>query len=451
MTAVEKKKSGVFFVYGHGGTGKTFLWKTLAASIRSKGEIVLNVTSSGIASLLLTSGTTAHSRFHIPLILNEDSLCHMKPDNDVASLIKKTTLIIWDEAPMVHKHAFEALDRSMNDIFNAQRSGDSHMLFGGKVIVFGGDFRQIMPVIPNAVLRLTRNKRLTANSESSEIEQTRDFAKWILDLGEGKVGGDNDGETVIEIPHDLLIFDCIDPISALIEFVYPSILENINNSVYFQERAILAPKNEVVQEINDCLLSLFPGEEKEYLSSDTLCESEHLHDEFDKTLYSPDILDGLKLSGIPNHKILLKVGVPIMLLRNIDQKSGLCNGTRLRVLTLGNRVIEAQVIAESNFGSRTFIPRMSLTPIDKRIPFKFQRRQFPIVVCFAMTINKSQGQSLSKVGLFLRQPVFTHSQLYVALSIVKSKQGLKVLIMDYDGIIDSKTTNVVYKEVFSNI
>ncbi|XP_024961720.1 uncharacterized protein LOC112502121 [Cynara cardunculus var. scolymus] len=377
-----------------------------------------------------------------------------------------------DEAPMVHKHAFEALDRSMNDIFNTQRNGDSHMLFGGKVIVFGGDFRQIMSVIPNAgrqdiinaslsssyiwekckVLRLTRNMRLTANSGSSEIEQTRDFAKWILDLGEGKVVGDNDGEAVIEIPHDILITDRVDLIYVLIEFVYPSILENINNSAYFQERAILAPKNEVIQEINDCLMSLFPEDEKEYLSSDMLCESEHLHDEFDKTLYSPDVLNGLKLSGISIHNILLKVGVPIMLLRNIDQKSGLCNGTRLRVLTLGNRVIEAHVISGSNIGSRTFFPRMSLTPTDKRIPFKFQRRQFPIDVCFAMTINKSQGQSLSKVGLFLRQPVFTHGQLYVALSRIKSKQGLKVLIMDDDDdIIDSKIMNVVYKEVFSNI
>ncbi|XP_024961992.1 uncharacterized protein LOC112502332 [Cynara cardunculus var. scolymus] len=289
----------------------------------------------------------------------------MKPDSDVASLIKKTTLIKWDETPMVHKHAFEVLDRSMNDIFNTHRSGDSHMLFGGKVIVFGGDFRQILLVIPNAgrqdivnaslsssyiwdkckVLRLTRKMRQTANSESSEIEQTRDFAKWILDIVEGKVGGDNDGEAVIEIPHDLLITDHVNLISALIEFVYPSILENINDSAYYQERAILAPKNEVVQEINDRLLSLFLGEEKEYLSSYTLCESEHLHDEFDKNLYSPDVLNGLKLSGIPNHKILQKVVVPIMLLRNIDQKSGLCNATRLRVLTLGNRVIKAQVIS----------------------------------------------------------------------------------------------------------
>ncbi|KAI3735323.1 hypothetical protein L6452_14818 [Arctium lappa] len=359
----------------------------------------------------------------------------------------------------------------MNDIFSSQGIIDSEMLFGGKVVVFGGDFRQILPVIPNAsrqdivnaslsssyiwekckVLRLAKNMRLTIDNQASDIEQTRIFTNWLLDLGEGNVGSVNDGEAIIDRPDDLLITDSIDPISTLIEFVYPSILVNVKNSSYFQERVILTPKHEVVQEINDRLLSLFPRDEKEYLSSDSLCESEHLHEQFDETLYSPDVLNGLKLSGLPNRKIVLKVGVPVMLLRNIDQKSGLCNGTRLRVLSLGNRVIETEIISGSSIGSRTFIPKMSLTPTDKRILFKFQRRQFPIVVCFAMTINKSQRQSLSKVGLFLRQPVFTHGQLYVALSRVKSRQCLKILIINDEGIIRNRTKNVVYKEVFGNL
>lgn len=94
ITAVQNNQGGVFFVYGYGGTGKTFLWKTLSASIRSRREIVLNIASSGIASLLLTGGRTSHSRFQIPLILNEYSLCYIKPDSDVAKLIKKTRLII---------------------------------------------------------------------------------------------------------------------------------------------------------------------------------------------------------------------------------------------------------------------------------------------------------------------------------------------------------------------
>ncbi|XP_076899608.1 uncharacterized protein LOC143553506 [Bidens hawaiensis] len=141
MNALVDKKGGVFFVYGYGGTGKTYLWKTLSASIRSKGDVVLNVASSGIASLLLEGGRTAHSRFLIPINLTEDSICPVKGNTDVYELLKQTSLIIWDEAPMIHKHAFEALDRTLNDVMNGDYENTSKTLFGGKVVVFGGDFR----------------------------------------------------------------------------------------------------------------------------------------------------------------------------------------------------------------------------------------------------------------------------------------------------------------------
>ena len=337
MKAVELDKGGVFFVYGYGGTGKTFLWKTLAAAIRCKGQIVLNVASSGIASLLLSRGRTAHSRFHIPINLNEDSLCSMKPNTHTANLLKETKLIIWDEAPMVHKHAIEALDRSMKDVLCPDKSLYSGLPFGGKVVVFGGDFRQILPVVPNGsrqdivnasmsssriwsecrLLTLTKNMRLTVGAELSNIESTKEFANWLLQVGEGTVGGDNDGEVTIDIPDDLLINDCIDPIQSLINFVYPSLVEQSRNPLFFSERAILTPKNEVVHEINDRLIALFPGEEIEYLSADSICSSENLSP-FQQSLYSPDVLNSLKLSGLPNHRLVLKVGVPVMLLRNLD-------------------------------------------------------------------------------------------------------------------------------------
>ncbi|KAL6501376.1 hypothetical protein OROGR_026509 [Orobanche gracilis] len=456
------------FVYGYGDTGKTFLWKTLSSAIRAKGEIVLNVASSGIAALLLTGGRTAHSRFRIPLNLNEDGLCFIPPGSDSAMLLKKTSLIIWDEAPMTHKHAFEALDRTLRDISRCDMAVNSQLPFGGKVVVFGGDFRQILPVVTygsrqhivNAslsssylwhhctILKLTKNMRLSVGCDPSTIEETTRFAKWLLDIGEGHVGDSSLGDAVIDIPNDLLISQSNDPIGSLIDFVYPSLLQHHRDINYFQERAILAPKNEVVHDINDRLLALFPGEGKEYLSSDSLCEIESVPTSFDKQLYSPDVLNGLKPSGLPKHKLLLKVGVPVMLLRNIDQKEGLCNGTRLRVLSLGNHVIEAVILTGSNIGNQTFISRFSLSPSDnKTMPFKFKRRQFPLSVCFAMTINKSQGQSLSRVGLCLRDPVFTHGQLYVVLSRVKSREGLKILILDKEGNIKKQTSNVVYKEV----
>ncbi|XP_035845105.1 uncharacterized protein LOC110932942 [Helianthus annuus] len=462
MTAVEGEKGGVFFVYGYGGTGKTFLWKTLALTVRSREQIVLNVASSGIASLLMSRGRTAHSRFHIPINLDESSMCHIRPDGDVAYLLKQTRLIIWDKAPMVHRHAFEALGRTLKDIFVDKSNCQSDVLFGGKVIVFGGDFRQILPVIPNGsrqeivnaslsssyiwphckLLTLTKNMRLTVGVLPSTVESTKRFAQWLLDIGEGKVGGDNDGVATVEIPSDLLITDSLDPIESLIQFVYPSVLERYKDRDYFSERAILTPKNEVVHEINDRLLELFPGEATEYLSSDSICATEKGIDSFQQELYSPDVLNGLKISGLPNHRLVLKLGVPIMLLRNIDQQNGLCNGTRLQVTFLGKRVIEAEIISGANVGTRTFIPRISMIPSDKKIPFAFQRRQFPVAVCFAMTINKSQGQSLSKVGLFLKEPVFTHGQLYVALSRVKSREGVKMLILDKDGKPTNTTTNV---------
>ncbi|XP_076943655.1 uncharacterized protein LOC143613970 [Bidens hawaiensis] len=423
-----RKKGGVFFVYGYGGTDKTYLWKTLSASIRSKGEIVLNVASSGIASLLLEGGRTAHSRFLIPINLTEDSQCQVKRNTDVSDLLKKTSLIIWDEAPMIHKHAFEALDRTLKDVMKGDLANTSESLFGGKVVVLGGDFRQILPVVQNGtrnecvnatisssyiwskckVLKLTKNMRLTLGSQMTNTLEIQKFADWLLDIGEGNLGGPNDGETTISIPDDLLIKHSLDPMSDLIDFVYPSMLERFNDLTYFQERALLSPLNEVVQEINDRMLSYFPGQEMEYLSSDSIDEVESVSEDFDPTLYSPDFLNGIKMSGMPNHRLLLKVGVSIMLLININQKKGLCNGTILQVVSLGKRVIEAKVVSGTNIGFRTLISRISLTPSDKKLPFKLKRRQFPISVCFAMTINKSQGQSLSRVGLYLKDPVFTH-------------------------------------------
>src|SRR3954468_18311891 len=147
MDAVEKQQGGVFFLYGYGGTGKTFMWNTLSAALRSRKKIVLPVASSGIASLLLPGGRTAHSRFKIPVPTLETSICNIEKKDHLAELLKMTDLIICDEAPMANKFCFESLDKSLKDIMSGPTK-PSETVFGGKVVVFGGDFRQILPVIP---------------------------------------------------------------------------------------------------------------------------------------------------------------------------------------------------------------------------------------------------------------------------------------------------------------
>jgi len=112
LRAVEKCFNKVFFIDGPGGTGKTFVYNTLLAHVRSKGNIALAVASSGIAALLLDGGRTANSRFKIPLVINEISTCNISVQSDLAKLIRLCKLVVWDEAPMCNKYVFEAVDRS---------------------------------------------------------------------------------------------------------------------------------------------------------------------------------------------------------------------------------------------------------------------------------------------------------------------------------------------------
>jgi ATP-dependent DNA helicase PIF1 len=468
--AVDNGLGNMFFVNGYGGTGKTFLWKTLSYRLRSEGKIVLNVASSGIASILLPGGKTAHSQFGIPLVLTKEACCKIDKKSKKAELLIMSSLIIWDEAPMINKWAFEAFERTLQDIMSEVDVVNKTLPFGGKTVVFGGDFRQILPVIPKGsradivhatinssylwrkckVLTLNQNMRLQISSNPDENREIAKFAQWILDIGDGKVGVAEDGEYIVEIPQDLLINSHSNPIGDIIDEIYPKLLDNIFTPGFFQNRAILAPTLEVVEKINDYVLALFPGESKEYLSCDSILKCDN-DVGVDCRWITTEFLNDIKCSGLPNHKLNLKIGVVIMLMRNINVSSGLCNGTRLIVNYMGTNVIGAQIVTGTNIGDVVYISRYNLIPSDANVSISFQRRQFPVCVCFGMSINKSQGQSLRYVGLYLPRPVFTHGQLYVALSRVTTRSGLRILILDDEGKPKSSTTNVVYPEVFQRI
>ena len=131
MEAIATKRGGIFFVYGHGGTGKTYLYRTILSGIRSKGKISLAIASSGIVALLLPSGRTTHSRFHIPINVNDDSTCDVKQRTQATELLSKTSIILWDETPMAHRNCFEAVDHTLRDILQIEDPQNAKKPFGG--------------------------------------------------------------------------------------------------------------------------------------------------------------------------------------------------------------------------------------------------------------------------------------------------------------------------------
>ncbi|KAF5793897.1 putative DNA helicase [Helianthus annuus] len=476
LDSVNNNNGGVFFVYGSGGTGKTYLWRTLIACLRSRRKIVLSVASSGIASMLLPGGRTAHSRFRIPIDIENDSCCSIDYGSNLAQLINAADLIIWDEAPLQHRYAFEAVDRTFRDVCRDNMVDARHRVFGGKVVVLGGDFRQILPVVPHAprsqivasvvnksdtiwnackVFHLTTNMRLhNPNISGDSLEKMKRFSNWILAMGAGRlptislVGEDE--PTWIKMPNDLLIPVSENPIGAVVSNTFPDILERVNDIHYLKERCILCPTNDEVDKINLHVLEKMPGELQELLSADEICQSTNNYDEM-CALYPPEFLNTLNFSGISNHRLQLKIGAPVILMRNLNLQKGLCNGTRLVVTQISRRVIEAVIITGTHVGEKAFIGRIDMTPTNTCWPFSFKRRQFPIKVCFAMTINKSQGQTFKHVCAYLVNPVFTHGQLYVVASRVTSRDGLRFYIDNTGKCNNNLTRNVVYKEVFYNL
>lgn len=200
----------IFFIDGPGGSGKTFLYNTLLAYVRTElGQSSIAVASTGVAALLLLDGATAHSMFRIPIDgLNETSTCPISVQTNRAQQIRKAALIVWDEAPMMNRLAVEAVDRTLRDIMSRNNPSLLNIPFGGKVVVFGGDFRQTLPVIEHGNraqtvaaslsrsyiwqhvqrCRLTSNMRLqNSDHHTQHAQRQRHFAQYLLDIGEGRV------------------------------------------------------------------------------------------------------------------------------------------------------------------------------------------------------------------------------------------------------------------------
>jgi len=200
--------------------------------------------------------------------------------------------------------------------------------------------------------------------------------------------------------------------------------------MYLMQRRILAPKNIDIDEINNAILELLSEELHMYLNVNSLTLTKEGANVVAKvsmdSSYLVEFLNILQFSNITNHKLELKVGVPILLLCDLNQSIKLCNGTRFNVKKLGQCVIEAEIITRNNVGKRVFIPCIIMSPSGTDWPFVLCRRQFLVQVAFIITINKSQGQTLNNMGVYFSSPIYSHGQLYVAISQVTSNANIKI-------------------------
>ncbi|PWZ17599.1 ATP-dependent DNA helicase PIF1 [Zea mays] len=462
LSVVDTSNGGVFFVDGPGGTGKTYLYKALLAVLRSQDKIAVATATSGVAASIMPGGRTAHSRFKIPLTIDDGAICTFTKQSGTSKLLQKASLIIWDEASMAKRQSIEALDNSMRDIM-----GRPDLPFGGKTIVFGGDFRQVLPVVRKG----SRAQIVAASLRSSylwesmcHLKLVRNmraksdpwFAEYLLRVGGGTEEVTNDGD--VRLPDEVCVPYTGDDrdLDRLIDDIYPSLNENMSNTSYITSRAILTTRNDWVDMINMRMIDRFQREQMMYHSFDTAVDDPNNY-------YPSEFLNTLTPNGLPPHVLKLKIGCPIMLLRNIDPANGLCNGTRLVVRGFQKNSIDAEIVLGQHAGMRVFLPRIPLCPSDDEMfPFHFKRKQFPVRLSFTMTVNKSQGQTIPNVAVYLPEPVFSHGQLYVALSRATTRLNVKVLVIP---VTDDKmkkrvekkstingvtyTKNIVYKEVLT--
>ena len=312
---------------------------------------------------------------------------------------------------MTHRYCVEALNRTLQDITRNKN------LFGGKTILFSGDWRQIGPVtkgsssptdtvdvafISSHLWNHVQRLRLTISQRDKEDPQYADFVQRV---GENKIPLSEVNEQPMMplnnhcLPNtdDHFQLQFTTDFNALINFVYPNINED---SKQWNDRAILATTNHTVDCSNKDIASRTSGQFVSFLSSISLISDES---NSNTAFADPQHLNQFNVTGVPPHDLKLKSNTLAMLVRNINFSEGLVNGQKciLHAISPNSRVIQAELLTEESPHPIVFIPRINFTAQVGRKGISFSRVQYPLRAAYSMSINKSQGQSLSKVGLDL--------------------------------------------------
>ena len=509
-TKKEPHDKNVFIIDASAGTGKTHLLTVLTHIIRSdsnflgdpidtseesgkyRNGVVICCASTGLASLLYEGGTTAHNVFGIPISNDYDQILESTiKDPFKLEMLSKARLIVWDEAMSSHIAGIFCASNLMRKVVE----GGKDFAFGGVTTVFCGDARQIPPIIPfvsglSSVQRTSIIGNNSIRNNATFLKLTlqmralldKPFGDFVKAIGEGNIGEpSNEAYTKIitqsdfrnagieidytrniikenslqthqslEIPNGegcktVHVFS--EEERMFVDKVFPDLSVNVGGC------AILATTNERTKYWNALTLKKLHGRERCYYSSNTIRKLDTLTDpdsnrgDVYKAMLTEDYLETINRSGLAAHKLILKIGCLVLIIRNLNPEEMIMNGTKAIVRALFKHNIECERIDhEGNPTGKMFIVnRISFTFTVGVPPLQIEviRKQFPLVLAYSLTLNKSQGQTLIRAGIDSRDDAFSHGQMFVCLSRCKNRNAIKFFGETEELILK----NVVMKEL----
>lgn len=411
------------------GTGKSFLLQSVANEIRRRGDFVAICATTAIAAMIYPGGRTAHSIFQIPI----DEMLDVSEINlpgPVKDFLNKIKLIIWDELPMAHKENIEFVDKLLRRVRNSEEA------FGGILFIGCGDWRQIAPVVINGgkqdiIDTCFKSSTLWVNFEthmlSLSIRQNEDqqYVRFLEKVATEK------GQI------DLQQLESIQNLNESFAYLYPD--KQHLDPMLASKRTYLAPVNTMVDDFNLFVLDHVPGRLHTIKSYDSVAE-----EDINAANTNVEFLNSIKHSGVPSHDLKLKNGVVCVILRNLDPARGIVKGARVAVIDIARRHVVVRKL--NGDGDLICLPRINFKFRPTYSSITMMRKQIPLRLAYASTLNSCQGLTLDKAVVDIRTSPFAHGQLYTALSRVRSS---KDICIRKDADQDSKCMNVVYKELIN--
>ena len=456
--AVTNHRPLLIFLDGKAGVGKTFLINAVCDKLRSENIIALLTATSAFAAQLYRGGRTTHSTFKVCLFpqlhyrhrlthkydkqipVNDNSQLLSSPiqKNDTrGDLINHAGLITFDEVSMLNRAAFACAEEVCRRVMN------NDVPFGEKPVVLLGDFRQTCPVVPGGSQLQIIDACIQTSPLWSKFEirrltqlirnaQDPGYAEFVNAIGDG--AGPVINLDMLSITTDK---------EEIINFVFPaSVLLDPSTCL---TRGILAPTNKQVDEYNSIILDRVHGQTKLYYASDSLKEASDIG--LDSECSILDYVARRSPYGLPPHCLVIKTNAVYRLLRNFSIDRQLVKNVRVVVTEIGRRIITVKPLRDRDMQTNEneediILPRITFSHILSS-GHTLLRRQFPLAPAYSTTFHSCQGQTFDKIGIDLTKPVFTHGQLYTALSRVRHREDVKIRLCPNQ----KTTTNITFHDI----